>query len=303
MSWKKSMWRFGWLAKICFVLFVIEILVFLYAYDYLDEIFDYEAHSIFFFVASLVPMTLFVYSLSARSGIDLEQVYKNFISYYRKKLKERPVVQSEEVKLEGRETPIESSKDELKCDQEERKSEINLINMSLVLSKASMKSGEMSHSRDIPRAFPEMQDNAIPIVINENPEVIADNQYEKDFKEIIYLTRNYAKTSETLKCVKYLLLTGFIYVLYNIEYKMQKKKGTFGKIGIVQTLYLIYFDLLIIFWSKSYLRSKAVSITTTSILMLACRVLLSIILRYWVITHGIIYVTLVSIIGNSLCAY
>jgi len=307
MSWKKSMWRFGWIAKICFILFVIEILVFLYAYDYLDEIFDYETHSIFFFVASLVPMTLFVYSLSARSAIDLEHVYKNFVLYYRQKLKERPIVQPEEVKFEDKRVHIEASKDEPKCgqecSQEDRRSEINLINMSMVLSKASMKSGEMSHSGDIPGAFPGIQDNPIPVIINEVPETTKDDQYEKDFKEIIYMTRNYSKTTETLKCAIYLLLSALIYATYNIEYQMQKKKRVFGRIGIIQTLYLIYFDLLIIFWSKSYLRNKVASITTTSVLMLACRVLLSVTLRYWVITHCIIYVILVSIVGNSLCAY
>ena len=93
MSWRRSMWCFTWFERTCFILFVIEIIVFLYAYDYLDEIFDYETHTIFFFVVSLVPMVLFIYSLSARTSLDLDHLYENFILYYRNKLKERLTVQ------------------------------------------------------------------------------------------------------------------------------------------------------------------------------------------------------------------
>eukprot|EP00826_Nyctotherus_ovalis_P018407 TRINITY_DN15510_c0_g1_i9.p1 TRINITY_DN15510_c0_g1~~TRINITY_DN15510_c0_g1_i9.p1 ORF type:complete len:317 (-),score=77.21 TRINITY_DN15510_c0_g1_i9:43-993(-) len=201
MCWKKAMWCLSWIEKLCFFLFIIEILVFLYAYDYLDEIFDYETHSVFFFVGSLVPMTLFVYSFSARSGLDLDGLYQNFLVYYRKRLKERPSVQVEEVKAE-------SSKDEGRCEefnQEERKMDVNLIDMSLVLSKASIKSGEMSHLGDIPRAFPGLQDTSIPIM----RAMTTEEEYKKDFREILGMTRNSAKTSETLKCtaVSYTHLT------------------------------------------------------------------------------------------------
>lgn len=300
MCWKKAMWCLSWVEKLCFFLFIIEILVFLYAYDYLDEIFDYETHSVFFFVGSLVPMTLFVYSLSARSGLDLDGLYRNFLVYYRKKLKDRPPPQTEEVKAERREVPAESSKDE-ELNQEERKIDVNMINMSLVLSKASIKSGEMSHLGDIPRAFPGLQDTSIPM-INERPEVTTEEEHKRDFQEILGMTRNSAKTSETLKCTVYLLITLAIYVTYNIEYLTQHN-APYTRIGLTQTFYLIYFDLVIIAWSRSYLANSATSITKSSILMLLCRVLQSINLKYWVITHCVIYVTLVSIIGTSLCEH
>lgn len=38
-----------------------------------------------------------------------------------------------------------------------------MINMDLVVSKASIRSGEMSHSGGIPKVFPGLQDSDIPI--------------------------------------------------------------------------------------------------------------------------------------------
>ena len=314
MSWRRSMWCFTWFERTCFILFVIEIIVFLYAYDYLDEIFDYETHTIFFFVVSLVPMVLFIYSLSARTSLDLDHLYENFILYYRNKLKERPPVQTEDIKLnvpENANVQIENSKDKDKDkseqdaeqNEEERQNEVNVINMSLLLSKISMESGERSHSGNIPQAFPEMQDSALPEILNETKIITAETRYRQEFEEILNMTTNFAKTSETVKCILYLIVVAIAYVIYNVEYRMYNDKKIYTRIGIVQTFYLIYFDILIISWSKSKLSESPRSITESSLLMLVCRISLGTTVRYWVIAHCIIYTVLSSIIGTSLCDY
>jgi hypothetical protein len=249
-------------------------------------------------------MVVFVYSLSARSGLAIDHLYKNFLLYYRRKLKERPPVQPEEVKIECLDNPLDNSKSEYKSEPglslEERKSEIGMIDMSQVLSKASIRSGEMSHSGDIPRVFPGLQDKVTP---NENQEVTVEDQYKKDFQEILNMTRNFTKTSKTYRCYLCLVLTAVIYIIYNLEYQREAKKKIYTRIGIVQTSYLIYFDFLIICWNKSYLANSNTSIAKSCTLMLLYRLLLASKLRYWVLIHCIIYVILVSIIGTSLCNF
>ena len=304
LSWSHSMWCLTWMEILCFFLFIGEIIVFLYAYDFLDEIFDYETHSIFFFVGSLVPMVLFMYSLSARSGLDLDHLYTNFLIYYEKKFKERPVREEasnepEKVEIIPIEIPRveeEVKKEELKELPNEDNNELNEINMSLVISKASVESGEKSHVGEIPQMFPGTSIHEIEESI---PSIPAETRYKQEFQEILAMTIGFAKTSETLKCILWLVIVAGAYSIYNVEYSKNSERYVYLHIGVTQTLYLIYLDIVIILWSKSKLRKSSASITESSLLMLLSRIALSFSLRYWVICQCAIYVVLSSIISTS----
>jgi len=363
LSWQKSNWHTNWLHVICFFCFVGGILCFAVTYDYLDERFDYETHTVIFFVGSLVFMVLFIYSLSARCALDLSQLYNNFLLYYENQLKERPIpVQTEErkipisanfqnadkISIDPSDTPERSpfenigspeSKPEnftsqmnndidehsakqerpskmddpsfsnpiptVKVEGEDKRSEVNMIDMSQVLSKASIHSGEKSHSGNIPQAFPGVQMNLEPAAefIITPPPLPAEVRYKQEFKEILEMTTGFAKTYETVKCLAYLILCAAMYILYTAEYSKNNTNKAYSLSGLVQMLFLVYFDFLIILWGRSGMRNLQISITKMSMLMLLVRICLSISLLYWVYFHCIIYIVLFSIIGTSVCSY
>eukprot|EP00826_Nyctotherus_ovalis_P029385 TRINITY_DN2320_c0_g3_i1.p1 TRINITY_DN2320_c0_g3~~TRINITY_DN2320_c0_g3_i1.p1 ORF type:complete len:414 (+),score=85.45 TRINITY_DN2320_c0_g3_i1:178-1419(+) len=305
LSWRRSMWCLTWLEVVCSCLFAIEIIVFLYAYDFLDELFDYETHTIFFFVGSLVLMVLFMYALSARSGLCLDHLYRNFLRYYEQKLKDKPVQEVINIEVPVVQVGIpkveeEVKKEEVKNESADGNSEVNAIDMSLIISKASMQSGEKSHIGNIPQIFP---GESIPIIYADEPSLPADMRYKQEFREILGMTIGSAKTTDTVKCVITLVFVIGIYVFYNVGYVGSPDRSVYLVYGITQTLYVIYFDIIIILWSTSRLRKSSASITESTVLMLFCRIVLSLSLRYWVLCHCAIYLVLSSVISNSLCNY
>jgi len=305
LSWRRSRWCLTWLEIACFGLFVIEMILFLYAYDFHDKLFDYETHSIIFFVFSLILMVFFMYSLSTRSGLYLDHLYRNFLNYYERKFNDKPIkdVVNIEVPVMSVDIPKakeEIKKEEIKEQESDSGSEANAINMSLIISRVSIQSGEKPHMGEIPQVFP---GNSIPITCAEEPSMPADLRYKQEFKEILGMAIGSSKASETIKCIITLTLVSGVHILYNIGYTGSPDRSTYLAYGIMQTLYVIYFDITIILWSTSRLRKSVSTITESSVLMLFCRIILSLSLRYWVICHCVIYIVLSSIIGTSLCNY
>ncbi len=326
-SWKRSMWCLNSFQKLCFICTCLSVIGFGVTFDYFDPMFDYETHSVFFFVGSLVIMVLFTYSLFARSAINLHRLYTNFLAYYESRLKSRPPPE-EKVEIlpvpagansseDADRSPNQSKKGEAKDDPQnaqDRSSELRMINMSQVLSHVSVESGDMSHEGQVPQVFPDVPPAAEPEEKNVSPQPnLAENRYREELREIVEITNKTARSHERNKCLMYLVVLAATYTVYNIEYANSSKRPEYLTIGIVQTFFLIFFDILyrscgtslrrILLWSRSYLQPKQISITITCLLMLMCRIALSASLSNWVFLHCFICAVLSSVIAYSLCEY
>jgi len=301
LSWKHSLWYRTWFENACLCFCALGFIAFLALYESHDYMSYYEPHTTICFVPNLVFMTIFIYSITVESSINLVQLYFQFLQYYEKKAKSSI---KEEIKSPASLISPQGSKEESKeetsqIENEANTPEPNLINLSLIVSKVSVESGERSHVARAPQEFPVLQHR-----LNLQTQEIerADNYYKQEFQEIVKAIKETNK-NEVLKRVLSLGLVGFSYVIYNAVHYIIDVKTKYKRIGMIQTFVVIYLDLLILLWSRSKLRKPRHPIIEPTLLMLICRVILCLSSRYWIITHCAIFLILTSVMGTSLCKY
>ena len=221
--------------------------------DYCDPYFDYETHTVSWFLINGLFMILAQYSFSARKAVDLHLLHKNYLSFYEKKIKDimpqKPEISVEEPQIE--EDKIEEiSKEEVKKEEypEEQPKEIavNMIQMSLVCSHVSMQSGEKSHSGQIPGAFPDLPAEALSIrakIPEANNQNSQSSEYKNQLQEILDITMQGNGTKQLIKSFAYLTIAIVDLAVYELIYRLNAKQG-YLIIGSIQLCYLVIFDIL-----------------------------------------------------------
>lgn len=280
LIWMKSSWCLTWIPKVCFCICIAVLLQFVIVYDLWDPNFGYTTHTLSFFLFNSIFAILINSTLYCFDAVNLKLLYRNFLSFYEKKIKElqpseSPNNEKQPSKSEGdklAEESLEEQKEEfeveskksvsrsrLDADEVIKPSQIHMIPMGLVRSHVSMESGERSHKGKVPTAFPEgpeelPQTNRILIPKNESinspdidpPVVIPEGKQDNDkqqLNEILETTRNENKSNELKKLVIYLICYLVVLAVYEILYNLNAPTG-YTALGVVQSLFLIVFDTM-----------------------------------------------------------
>lgn len=253
ISWIKSFWSINWLHKSSFVVCVISCLALITAMDYCDPYFDYETHTVSWFLVNSIFMTLAQFSFSARKAVNLHALHKNYLSYEKKIkdiLPQKPEISLEEPQKNEEEKIEEISKEEIKkeenVEEQPREIAVNMIQMSLVCSHVSMQSGEKSHTGQIPEAFPDLPSDALTMrakASDTNNPVLQSVDYKNQLQEILDMTMQGNGSYQLIKSFAYITVAIVYLAAYELIYRLNAEKD-YLIIGAIQLCFLVAFDIL-----------------------------------------------------------